>query len=141
MDRHEAIRLLRGGLDGIREWNQWRRQCEEIPGLSGVDLSGAILSEVDLSEVVLRGADFHGADLRGADLRGARLSEADLSEADLRGADLRGARLSEAKGLTQAQIESARGDVHTELPEGMVRPANWVDPPLPPLLPPQADNP
>ena len=121
MDRHEAIRLLRGGLDGIREWNQWRRQCEEIPGLSGVDLSGAILSEVDLSEVVLRGADFHGADLRGADLRGARLSE--------------------AKGLTQAQIESARGDVHTELPEGMVRPANWVDPPLPPLLPPQADNP
>ena len=111
MDREEAIRLLRGGEDGVREWNQRRGRGEEIP-------------------------DLRRADLRGAVLYGAVLRQADLIEAHLRRAVLRG-----AKDLTQAQIESARGDVHTELPEGMVRPANWVDPPLPPLLPPQADNP
>ena len=51
-------------------------------------------------------------------------SGADLDKTDLRAADLSGAR-----GLTLVQIASARGDVHTKLPEGMVRPADWVDPP------------
>ena len=34
MDRDEAIKLLKGGPDGIREWNQRRKQDEEIPDLS-----------------------------------------------------------------------------------------------------------
>ena len=39
MDRDEAFKLLKGGEDGIREWNQRRRADEAIPDPSGADLS------------------------------------------------------------------------------------------------------
>ncbi|MBV8231897.1 MAG: pentapeptide repeat-containing protein [Planctomycetaceae bacterium] len=80
------------------------------------DLRGAHLNKADLRGAIFTGEDHSGADLRGADLRGA-----DLRGADLRGADLRGAR-----NLTQGQLESARGDVATRLPEGLVRPAALI---------------
>jgi hypothetical protein len=83
MDRDEALRLLKGGTDGVREWNQRRGRGEEIPDLSGADLSKTDLRWADLHRVVLHVADLVGADLRGADLEGA----------DLRGADLEGAQL------------------------------------------------
>jgi uncharacterized protein YjbI with pentapeptide repeats len=117
MDRNEAIRLFRGGPDGIREWNQWRGQFEyfgDLDGayldgaylvgvwLGGADLGGADLSfgqlgDADLTRVNLRGANLRGADLRraslwGADLSGAHLSFAHLSDAHLSGADLSEAR-------------------------------------------------
>lgn len=83
----------------------------------------------------LAGARLHGADLRGASLRGAVLVGADLCDADLRladviGADLRGARLAGAdlRGavfLTQAQLDSARGDRRTRLSGALRTPAHW----------------
>jgi uncharacterized protein YjbI with pentapeptide repeats len=106
MDRDEAIRLLRGGPDGVREWNERRGRGEEIPDLDGADLRMAHLIGAVLGRADLRGADLIGADLREAVLgrvdfrkavlRGAVLGRATLNGADLRRADFRGAQLSGA---------------------------------------------
>jgi len=83
----------------------------------------------------LVGADLHDADLRGttlrgslaiaADLRRARLDRCDLLGVDLRDADLRGTDLRGAVFLTQMQVNAARGDAATILPEGFQRPGHW----------------
>jgi hypothetical protein len=95
MDRDEALRLLRGGPEGIAEWNRRRSAGEEIPDLDGAafiraDLVGANLSGADLSRATLRDANLNGADLVGANLSGARcwgtlFVDLDLSE--VRGLD------------------------------------------------------
>lgn len=82
------------------------------------------------------GAKLKGADLRGANLRGCLLIAADLRDADMRvtdliGADLRDANLSGAdlRGsifLTQVQINSANGDIHTKLPASLRKPNHWI---------------
>ena len=87
----------------------------------GADLVGARLRGADLRGANLRGALLIAAELRGADLRGA-----DLIGADLRDADLRGARLAGALFVTRAQLEAARGDDRTTVPEELPRPAHWV---------------
>ena len=97
-----------------------------VANLRGADLVGADLRETNLIEghllgVVLIEAALITADLRQADLRGAV-----LSAAILRGADLGGADLSTAKGLTQPQINEARGDRETKLPEEFQRPPHWL---------------
>jgi hypothetical protein len=112
--------------------------------LDDADLSGAVLSKANLSDADLFGTDLFGADLsgadlnssyvgdanlryanlRGADLRGAQLSNADLSEAFLDGADLSGAildgaNLSDAKGVTEEQLENeARTLEGATMPDG-----------------------
>lgn len=86
----------------------------------GVDLIGAKLRGEDLRGANLRGAYLIAADLRDADLRSADLIGADLRDTDLRGADLRGSLF-----LTQPQLNAARGDRATKIPEALVRPAHW----------------
>ncbi|WP_240633133.1 pentapeptide repeat-containing protein [Paenibacillus montanisoli] len=88
----------------------------------GDDLIGAKLKQADLRAANLRGAYLIAADLRGADLR-----DADLIGADLRDADLRGADLTTAIFLTQAQINSAKGNGSTKLPPSLVRPSHWLE--------------
>jgi Pentapeptide repeats (8 copies) len=96
--------------------------------LKGANLAGAALMLSDLTEADLRSADLSGAflgftrftyaNLREADLREANLSAASFGGADLTGADLTGgANLTNARGLTQEQLEQAIGDESTELPE------------------------
>ncbi|MBD0708729.1 hypothetical protein BU197_10050 [Streptomyces sp. CBMA291] len=85
----------------------------------------------DLVGKRLRGARLRGTDLRGAlliaaDLTGADLSLTDLIGADLRDADLSGADLTGALFLTQPQLNAARGNAGTRLPEGFERPAHWT---------------
>ncbi|MEV4947748.1 pentapeptide repeat-containing protein [Streptomyces sp. NPDC053755] len=87
----------------------------------GADLIGARLRGAKL-----RGADLRGALLIAADLSGADLSLADLIGADLRDADLSGADLTGALFLTQPQLNAARGDAATLLPEGFERPSHWA---------------
>lgn len=82
------------------------------------------------------GANLRGADLRGANLRGALLIASDLRDADMRvtdliGADFRDANLSGADltgsiFLTQAQVNSAKGDIHTKLPPTLSIPDHWI---------------
>lgn len=104
-----------------------------LADLGDVDLREADLGDADLGGANLSGADLGFADLSGADvgetnLCGADLSFADISGVDLSGADLSNAYLSAAHGLTQAQVDSAYGDVHTKLPSNLTRPDHWVEP-------------
>jgi uncharacterized protein YjbI with pentapeptide repeats len=121
--------------------------------LGGADLSHAVLFEANLSGAQLVGANLAGAWLEGANLAGAvlissnltdaRLSEADLShavlyEANLSGAQLGGANLSDASiggtdlskavSLTQAQLDRARGNVETRVPDGLHGRIRWILP-------------
>ncbi|MFD2446464.1 pentapeptide repeat-containing protein [Bacillus sp. CGMCC 1.16607] len=84
---------------------------------------------------VLLGAKLRGADLRGVNLRGALLIASDLRDADMRATDLLGADLRDADlsgsnlvgsiFLTQAQVNSAKGDIHTKLPNSLSAPNHW----------------
>ncbi len=87
----------------------------------GSDLIGANLRGANLSGLNLRGALLIASDLREADLRMTDLIGADLRDADLRGANLMGSIF-----LTQAQINSANGDIHTKLPPSLSIPEHWL---------------
>ena len=54
------------------------------------------------------------------------MRETDLIGADLRDADLRGANLTGSIFLTQVQVNSAIGDMHTQLPASLRHPAHWA---------------
>jgi hypothetical protein len=90
------------------------------PSYAGQDLVGR-----DLRTVPLARADLRGALLIAADLSDTDLDRTDLLGADLRDADLSGADLSTVLFLTQPQLNSARGDARTRLPDGLRRPAPW----------------
>jgi uncharacterized protein YjbI with pentapeptide repeats len=79
----------------------------------------------DLRKKDLKGENLSGAYLIAANLSGVDLSFADLIGADLRDADLCGANLSKSIYLTQAQINTAKGDMNTILPKALVRPEGW----------------
>ncbi|MDK9711795.1 pentapeptide repeat-containing protein [Acidaminobacter sp.] len=85
------------------------------------DLAGAKLSDMNLKGANLRGAILIASDLRHSDLSGAELIGADLRDSNLSGANLSGALY-----LTQAQVNSAKGDRETRLPEILDRPVHWV---------------
>ena len=107
MDSDEALKLLKGGEEGIHEWNKRRDSGVEIP-----DLSNTHISRADLRNANLRGASLSGSDLSGAKLGGADLSRADLrssnpSAANLRGANLRGADLRGAPLIGRVDIRGA----------------------------------
>ncbi len=106
----------------LRSASALARAASPGPALDrrGVDLIGADLRAVDL-----RGGDLRGARLVGADLRGADLALADFTGADLRGADLGGADLGGTLFLVQSQLDSARGDRATVLPQTLRRPDHW----------------
>jgi hypothetical protein len=101
------------------------RVSELVRGSGGPDRRRADLVGAELRGADLRRANLRGALLIGADLRGADLRLADLIGADLRGAVLVGADLTGALFLTQAQVDSARGDAATRLPPTLRRPAHW----------------
>lgn len=69
----------------------------------------------------MRGANLRGANLRGvlliaADLREADMRMTDLIGADFRDADLSGANLEGSIFLTQAQLNSAKGNCKPNCP-------------------------
>ncbi|MCA2701772.1 MAG: pentapeptide repeat-containing protein [Microcystis sp. M179S2] len=88
--------------------------------LSGANLTGADfiaahlpvanLSHADLSHADLTGADLQGATLTDANLTSVRFRTADLRFANLSGAILLDVDLSEAKSLTEIQLEGKEGE-------------------------------
>jgi uncharacterized protein YjbI with pentapeptide repeats len=115
-------------LDGadLRGANLWKPQFSladmlENPMLNaipipinapGVHLEGTDLRGTNLEGVALEDAHLQGAKFQGANLQGANLEDADLEDADLQGANLQG-----VKNLTYTQLEAARTDAHTQLPD------------------------
>lgn len=88
---------------------------------------GALLMGADLRKNDLRGSNLRGACLIAADLRAIDLTGTDLLGADFRDANIRGADMSRSLFLTQAQLNTARGDDNTRLPAGLVIPRSWAD--------------
>jgi hypothetical protein len=82
--------------------------------------AGPAAAAVRVSRGDLAAALLAHAGLRRANLSGAVLVETYLSGAVLHGVDLR-----KAYGLTQAQLDTARVDAGTQLPDGLRRPASW----------------
>jgi uncharacterized protein YjbI with pentapeptide repeats len=97
----------------------------EVPDRAA-DQRGADLVGARLVRAALRGASLRGALLIAADLRAADLRRADLLGADVRDARLDGADLTGAIFLTQPQVDAARGDLRTILPDHLRRPATWI---------------
>ncbi len=94
--------------------------------LPGANFEFAILDRCDLTGARLVGARFRGASLRNVHFAAADLQHADFTDADLRGADFRG-----ALHLHAGQIQGARGDLNTQLPEYIVPPISWRPPERP----------
>ncbi|MEH2420674.1 MAG: pentapeptide repeat-containing protein [Nostoc sp.] len=83
--------------------------------LSKANLQGANLIEASLQGGFLIEASLQGADLSKANLQGAVLWKANLQEAFLRGAE----------NLESYQLELAKGDRTTILPENLQPPEHW----------------
>ncbi|MDI3404704.1 pentapeptide repeat-containing protein [Streptomyces cavernicola] len=116
-----ASELARAAVPEKQQPDQKRTKPRKSKNHRGADLIGARLRRADLGGANLRGALLIAADLTGADLRTADVIGADLRDADLSGADLRGALF-----LTQAQVNAARGDEGTRLPDTVTRPGHWT---------------
>ena len=86
------------------------------------NFTGANLSLTNLFGVRATGANFTNANLDEAQLVGAYFGSSQFSGARLRGANLAGADLTDARGLTQEQLNTACGDVTTALPQGLTIP-------------------
>ena len=95
--------------------------------LSGAELESAKLSDANLSNTNLEGANLEYSNLEGANLSGANLDGTNLEEANLKNASLVGADLSESDRLQQEQIDEAKGDKKTKLPEDITRPESWEE--------------
>lgn len=79
----------------------------------------------NLKKTNLIGGDLKGAFLIAAKLSGNDLTRANLIGADMRDCDIRGTNLKNAIFITQSQINSAKGDSNTQLPESIARPIYW----------------
>jgi uncharacterized protein YjbI with pentapeptide repeats len=106
MDRGEALKLLRGGGEGVAEWNRLREFGEEIPKLRGVKLRARYPIETNLRGINLSGVDLSGADLSFTSLCRSDFSGSDLSDANLIGADLSECRLRRTN-LSNSKLSGA----------------------------------
>lgn len=111
--------------DVLRQASELVRAATTLSPAARTLRPGADLMGADLAGQDLRGANLRGAWLIAADLRSADLSNADVLGADFRDAELGGATLTGALFLTQFQVNAARGDESTALPESMSRPSHW----------------
>ncbi|MCM3922539.1 pentapeptide repeat-containing protein [Frankia sp. AiPs1] len=133
--RLSEANLTRAQLDGAN----LSRALLVRATLARAFLVEANLAEARLAEADLTGAELFATNLTGAQLTGADLTEARLVDAKLAGAQLGGATLTGTllfgvdltgvSGLTQKQVNAARGDERTRLPAGIQPPPSWVAPP------------
>jgi len=72
-----------------------------------------------------QGKDYSMKMMLGATLNGAKLNKSNFLGTDIRDANLRNADLSDCIFLTQMQINSAKGNSGTKLPDRLTRPPFW----------------
>jgi uncharacterized protein YjbI with pentapeptide repeats len=114
--KKEMLALLRGGKEGVAEWNARHDDQGRLGSLRGTDLTGAKLKGAHFHGLDLREASFDDADLRQTvfegheglrprrcDLSGASFRKADLLKTDLRGHKAVGARFDGAR-LDEANL-------------------------------------
>ena len=128
-DRHRAWRRLSIAFAGVASilaialgWSLSRAPAQPFEPVSFVvrlpdSLRLANLTMANLSGAELQCANLSGAYLNGAYLNGANLSGSNLSGAYLSGADLSGADLVQVKNLTREQLDKAKTDEMTILPD------------------------
>lgn len=130
VDLQNAV-LNRANLEGARLNHacligaQLKDARLERAHLQGAVLRGANLRRASLARTHLEGVDFSGANLEGTCFWKACFDGANLSGANLKDARFQETNLSNAKGLIQSQLDSARGDHETLIPEGFIRPKHW----------------
>lgn len=76
----------------------------------------------------LDGLDFSMSLMIAANLEGCSLYGTNFLGADMRDANIRNADLRESLFLTQAQVNAARGNEHTKLPDTLTMPKGWKCP-------------
>ncbi|MBC6435398.1 pentapeptide repeat-containing protein, partial [Nostoc sp. HG1] len=130
VDLREAS-LYRANLQGVNI-SDAQLQCVVFTktNLQGVQFSITELQNADFREANLQEAQFWMVKLHEANFSSANLQKANFSSANLQGAyfyeaNLQGADLSGAENLEQQQIESAKGDRTTILPENLQLPEHW----------------
>jgi uncharacterized protein YjbI with pentapeptide repeats len=106
-EMYRANRNKKGKKNGLKKKSDYLGANLKGLNLQGEDFRGKLMIASNLSQSDLRRADFIGADLRDADLSGADLSEVLF--------------------LTQSQINSAVGDVHTKIPSYLEKPSHWTN--------------
>ncbi len=106
MNRDEALKLLRGGPDGIKEWNK-RRDTGHKPNLAYANLHMANLCKANLGGCNLSLTDLSYANLSGASLRYTHLAATNLNEATLNGTRLDHALFS--RTIISADLSLAKG--------------------------------
>ncbi|HKY39634.1 MAG TPA: toll/interleukin-1 receptor domain-containing protein [Polyangiaceae bacterium] len=111
MSRERAVELLRSGLVGVKEWNDWLKS-NSVEALDGVSFDGLELDGVNLTACSLRGTQFNRCGMAGALFYRAQLTGAGFADAVLRGASFEEANLLAAEldgaDLTQANLRDAR---------------------------------
>jgi uncharacterized protein YjbI with pentapeptide repeats len=75
-----------------------------LANMYGIRATGTNFSRANMAQAILVGGYFSGSNFAGANMNGANIS---------------GAEMSGARGLTQAQLNSACGDAETTLPRGL----------------------
>jgi len=109
-ERERFLNLLRGGPEGIRQWNALRSEVLTRAGhfrradLANCDLRGANLGGHIGSQ--FGGLDFQGANFAGADLTGGSLNDCHLMKSCFRGAVLDGVGCT-GVNFRQADFEGA----------------------------------
>ncbi|OCQ97131.1 hypothetical protein BCD64_16245 [Nostoc sp. MBR 210] len=93
--------------------------------LRQANLRAAILFNANLQRAYLIGANLQSTPLGEANLQGSDLTQANLLWAYLSGANLQGANLKGVQNLEQRQIDSAKGDRTTILPDYLEYPQHW----------------
>ncbi|MFA9379098.1 MAG: pentapeptide repeat-containing protein [Lachnotalea sp.] len=81
----------------------------------GKNFKCANLDKQDFSMAILIAANLEGCSLNGTSFLGADLRDTNIQNTDL----------GSSIFLTQMQINSAKGNVNTNLPKNLIRPASW----------------
>ena len=130
LDQYEMLKRCSDKKD-MTEWNEWRKNKDEVILLEGADFNWFYLKEILLStdttlcvhgKVYLKKAIFLGTRLENADLRFAHLECANFNGAHLEETDLSGAHLQGAYFM-DAHLESSKLNM-SNMVNTMLRSAN-----------------
>ncbi|MCH8176957.1 MAG: pentapeptide repeat-containing protein, partial [Proteobacteria bacterium] len=90
-----------------------------------VDWSRAELGRVNFSDAQLKDVDFEYSNLSRARFNGAKLTDVNFLGAYTFLTRFENVDLSATSQLSQAQLDMACGNIYTQLPQGLERPASW----------------